>query len=166
MTSPGTKSGPLGATWADLEARHTGRAIAAAAGISLHTLRYYVRRGLIQHAELHGVGSVYGPGALVRALAIRRLTTQNEGLDEIRQRFAKLSLEEIAVIAGLERPEPSPAASTSEAEPLAAGSSETWSRVALLPGLELHVRADATAFVKRVAGEIASAYQVESSVAG
>jgi hypothetical protein len=35
---------------------------------------------------------------------------------------------------------------------------EDWSRVALLPGLELHVRSDAKDFVRRVAREIREKY--------
>ncbi len=47
-----------------------------------------------------------------------------------------------------------PASQESSAELLGA----RWSRVGLLPGLELHVRGDASAFVRRIAAEIHARY--------
>ncbi|MGK3991341.1 MerR family transcriptional regulator [Sorangium sp. So ce136] len=54
-------------------------------------------------------------------------------------------------------PLPLPGASARDALPLPGGL-ERWERLALLPGLELHLRSDATAVVRRIAAEIHARY--------
>ena len=96
-------------------------------------------------------------------------------LDHVRLRLAQVTPEQLAAIAGIPRPEAPPAV-VADAPPTAIvpetatatqsdslHPSEPWSRVSLLPGLELHVRSDAAPFVRRVAAEIASAYRVTNN---
>ncbi|HVY49805.1 MAG TPA: hypothetical protein VHB21_28115 [Minicystis sp.] len=70
---------------------------------------------------------------------------------------------EIAAMLPVERaPAPSPAPSPSPAE-AAALDGEAWSRVPLLPGLELHLSANASAVVKKLAAEVAATFRASGS---
>ena len=87
------------------------------------------------------------------AVALKRMTPE-----EIREKAGLLTTTPIpSPPAPPVAPAVAPAPSPLPAEPRVA-LGEDWSRVALLPGLELHVRGDAKDFVRRVAREIREKY--------
>jgi DNA-binding transcriptional MerR regulator len=140
--------------------------LAAIVGVTPRAIRFYVERGLLKAPVFGGNRTRYGEEHLLRIRAIQRLQAE-EGLrlDAIRQRLAKLSPAELTALAPPEPaagpPEPGAGggAQAAPAGPLvAAGAADRWDRIALLPGLELHVRSDATPLVLRLAAEIQAKY--------
>ena len=136
------------------------------------TIRYYIAEGMLPGAGTRGKGAAYGEEHLLRLQLIRRLADQHVPIKEIKQRLDGLSLDELrgllteedpaeppspreyvaAMLARARQPyrapvpgparrhlhEPSPA-------PLATAPAEQhWQRWELAPGVELHVRGDAS----------------------
>ncbi len=96
--------------------------LAELGGVSRRTVRYYVQEGLLQAPLGVGRGNHYGPEHLERLLAVRAMQEAGRSLDEIR-----------AALKG--KPQPKAAIL-----PDAAASARTlWRRIALAPGVELHV---------------------------
>jgi DNA-binding transcriptional MerR regulator len=130
--------------------------LARAAGISPSTIKHWIASGLMDKPEFRARRTTYGREHLVRALAIKKLREHNVLLPEIKRRLAKIPLEELAK--EVLPPEPPPPAPR---DAPAADIGQAWRRVELLPGLELHVRADAGAVVHRLAEEIRQRYGLE-----
>lgn len=128
--------------------------LAAEAGVSPRTVRYYVQRGLLPAPPFKGPDTVYGEEHLQRLKAIRVLQARFLPLDAIQVELARLSPEELRKLAESEVPKdilpPPPAAapepvkafevstpgpvSTSRQVPVAG-----YRRWELAPGLELHL---------------------------
>jgi DNA-binding transcriptional MerR regulator len=128
--------------------------LAALAGVRPRSVRYYVERDLLPRPEFRGTATRYTREHLLRIFAIQKLQREEHiDLDEIRMRLAAMSP------ADLEKYAP-PAPATHVAGPgltppaAPTYASESWERVALLPGLELCVRADASPLVRRLVQEI------------
>jgi DNA-binding transcriptional MerR regulator len=84
--------------------------LAALAGTTARTIRYYVAQGLLPAPVGVGPGAHYTNGHLARLRLIRRLQRQHQPLSEIRQRLASLGEDQIAaLLAEADRPEPAPA---------------------------------------------------------
>jgi DNA-binding transcriptional MerR regulator len=94
-----------------------------------------------------GPGTRYAQAHLDRLLAVQALRRQGLRLAAIKAR--------------LDAPPPAPPAPAPRATPLAGA--EHWSRLVLLPGLELFVRADAGEVLERLAAEIRDRYGVVPS---
>lgn len=73
--------------------------LAAEAGVSPRTVRYYVQRGLLTAPEFRGKDTVYGREHLLRLHAVRRLQQAHLPLDEIQIRLAGASEPELERIA-------------------------------------------------------------------
>jgi DNA-binding transcriptional MerR regulator len=73
--------------------------LAAEAGVSPRTVRYYVQRGLLPAPEFRGKDTVYGREHLLRLHAVKRLQQAHLPLDEIQVRLANASEHEIGRIA-------------------------------------------------------------------
>jgi DNA-binding transcriptional MerR regulator len=73
--------------------------LAAEAGVSPRTVRYYVQRGLLPAPEFRGKDTAYGREHLLRLHAVRRLQEANLPLDEIQVRLANATESELAKIA-------------------------------------------------------------------
>lgn len=110
-TSPKTQETP---------ARYTIDELAALAGVTRRTVRYYVSRGLLPAPEGLGRGAHYHDGHLARLMMIRDRQMAGEPLARIE---AELSGN-------------SPELSDLRAE----ASMETWTRLVLADGVELHLR--------------------------
>jgi DNA-binding transcriptional MerR regulator len=108
------------------ESRHAIGELAELAGVSRRTVRYYVQEGLLPSPLGVGRGRHYGDEHLDRLLKVKALQEQGRTLDEIRRELS----------GGVAR---AAARSVAEAEP--ALSREAWRRVAVAPGVELHVSA-------------------------
>lgn len=125
--------------------------LAAKAGVSTRTVRYYVQRGLLPAPAFKGKDSAYGREQLARLHAIKRLQERYWPLDGIQDELARRTLAEIEALAtgpvpappGAAPPPPSPQipAPPSRAPP----ASHAYERIELAPGLELHLAAEATA---------------------
>jgi Ca-activated chloride channel family protein len=128
--------------------------LAAAAGVSPRTVRYYVQRGLLPAPAFRGRDTAYSGEHLLRLRAIKRLQESFLPLDAIQAELEKSSREELEGLAagggeprsvagplyspGAPHPYPMPS------RPAATG--ERFVRYVLRPGLELHLseRADAS----------------------
>lgn len=73
--------------------------LAAAAGVSSRTVRYYVQRGLLPAPEFRGKDTAYSREHLLRLHAIKRLQEAHLPLDEIQVRLANATDVELAKIA-------------------------------------------------------------------
>ena len=120
--------------------------LAAEAGVSPRTVRYYVQRGLLPAPPFKGPDTVYGEEHLVRLKAIRALQARFLPLDAIQVELARLSPEELKALAQSGPPEP-PAlppkrvgGPVREPTPVPPPDGVTrWRRWELAPGLELHL---------------------------
>ena len=123
------------------------REIGAAMGTSKRALRQWIKHGLLEPAPFRGAGTRYGPEFVARAQEVRRLRDQGLLFVDIRQRMAV----ESAATAATPPPQPP------EATPPAAA--DTWERIVLLPGLELHLRTTGGPLLRRLATEISAQYR-------
>jgi len=101
------------------------REIAELGGVSRRTIRYYVQEGLLPPPHGLGRGARYDRGHLERLLLIKDFQEQGRTLQEVRQ----------ALGAG-GATDNSPRASASVPAPV---SRSRWTRLEILPGLELQV---------------------------
>jgi len=104
--------------------------LASLAGVTRRTVRYYVQEGLLQPPLGRGRGRHYGPEHLKALIRLR--TLQEQGLTLAAIRVRQESGGAPAAEAAARVAEPRPLADT------ALGRS-AWTRVEILPGLELHV---------------------------
>lgn len=148
-----SRRGPVGEPGA-LRARQ----LAAEIGVSKDTLHSWIDRGLLTPAPFRGSATSYGASFQLRAKIIGRLRREGLHLDEIQERL-QASDEALAQRYGY-APKPSEAAAPS-AEGAIPGASP-WERVELMQGLELHVASTASAFVRRIAAEVAERYRASS----
>jgi DNA-binding transcriptional MerR regulator len=128
--------------------------LARAVGISTATIKHWIAEGLLDKPAFRARRTTYDREHLVRALAIKKLREHNLMLSEIKHRLAKIPLEELAK--EVLPPEPAPSAPQGGEASVEIG--QAWRRVELMPGLELHVRADTGAVVHRLAEEIRQKY--------
>jgi DNA-binding transcriptional MerR regulator len=156
--------------------------LAALTGLPVTTLRYYVQQGLLRPAEFRGTLTRYQRPELLRLLGIVRLKSEGKStLAEKRSRLDSMSSGDLekwlgsgplapaaAAALGLAAASPTPASNsaTLAALPrtsidLGRATNEVWQRIALLPGLELHVRADAPQAALAAAQRICDEYVVK-----
>ena len=74
--------------------------LAALAGVSPRTVRFYVAQGLLRGPEAAGPATRYEEGHLARLRLIRRLQSQHLPLAEIRRRLEGLSDEQVVELLG------------------------------------------------------------------
>jgi DNA-binding transcriptional MerR regulator len=171
--------------------------LAAEAGVSPRTVRYYVQRGLLPPPTFRGPDTSYGREHLLRLKAIRRLQARYLPLDEIQRELAGLGEEELERLADgkhggpgarepeagpdravpsahpppdpsagrvpVPRPQPprAPAPPAPPASPTPGAEGRAYRRIELLPGLELHLGADADERTVRWAERILRAAREE-----
>lgn len=73
--------------------------LAAEAGVSPRTVRYYVQRGLLPAPEFRGKDTAYGREHLLRLRAVKRLQEASLPLDEIQARLLNATEDELTKIA-------------------------------------------------------------------
>lgn len=128
--------------------------LAAEAGVTPRTVRYYVQRGLLPAPPFKGPDTVYGEEHLRRLKAIRVLQARFMPLDAIQVELLRLSPEELRKLSEAELPTdtlpPAPAPVTPEPTPGPGGNGPGgpaskqavvagYRRWELAPGLELHL---------------------------
>ena len=92
--------------------------------VSRRTVRYFIQEGLLQEPYGLGRGKHYGAEHLQRLRDIRELQKKGLSLSEVRARLARPARA---------------AAGARPSGPAVSASSSPWTRVELLPGVELHV---------------------------
>jgi len=73
--------------------------LAAAAGVPVRTVRYYLARGVLPAPEFRGPHTVYGPEYLARLRAIQKLQEDYLPLDAIAEAVAGRSVAELELLA-------------------------------------------------------------------
>jgi DNA-binding transcriptional MerR regulator len=134
--------------------------LAAEAGVSPRTVRYYVQRGLLPAPPFRGPDTVYGEEHLLRLKAIRALQARFLPLDAIQAELAGLEPEALRALASAppaEPPAPSPAASARRAAPPLPVT--RWQRWELAPGLELHLADSADTKTRALAERVRALIQ-------
>jgi Ca-activated chloride channel family protein len=109
--------------------------LAAQAGVTPRTVRYYVECGLLPRAELHGTRTRYRREHLLRLFAIAAMQKERLDLDAIRRRFTTLTDADIEAYAPA-APSPVPVDIAPRPRTYV---SDPWDVVQLLPGLTLLV---------------------------
>lgn len=130
------------------------------------TIRYYMAEGLVQTPEeRQGTASVFGYINLLQLLTVKKLQAEHLPIRKIRELVAGKSEQELETLLGigstaakksreteakrylesLLAPTPSPASAAplkQAAPPQQTDQSQSWQRVEIEPGLELHIRSD------------------------
>jgi DNA-binding transcriptional MerR regulator len=126
--------------------------LARLGGVSRRTVRYYVQEGLLPAPEGAGRGARYGPRHLDQLLAVKSMQEQGLSLDQVRDALARPRAARHPVRHGYRREWSAQADAT---VPVGGSASERapttappvvprtpWTRVELLPGVEIHVSAN------------------------
>lgn len=134
--------------------------LAAAAGVSPRTVRYYVQRGLLPAPAFRGRDTAYSGEHLLRLRAIRRLQESFLPLDAIQAELEKSSREELeGLAAGGGKPPRPPGPIPAPFRPVAAG--ERVVRYVLRPGLELHLSEGADAAARALCEKLLNEAEAE-----
>jgi DNA-binding transcriptional MerR regulator len=150
--------------------------LAEKAGVSVRTIRFYINEGLLAAPPVKGRYSVYNDEYLDRLELIRRLKSSFLPLKEIRDRVTSLSWAEVKqALAQHAQQAPqrqdnergksalsyinnllstTPAPSRMKTLQPAPPQPEAWERLILIPGIELHIRSDASPTSQRLARQI------------
>jgi DNA-binding transcriptional MerR regulator len=168
---PNTAQGlPFDPSAYDENRTYTAKQLAAAANVSQHIIRHYVRGGVLPRAEPKGPNTRFTEDHRMHLLAIAELRKRGMNLSQVRQELANASTDDIIGIAGYvldpAKPAPVPAPTTTAAPAAAVGmyrahaarSRRTWESLALCPGVFLIVLAEADSEARRVAREIETTY--------
>ena len=143
--------------------------LARETSVSARTIRYYVQRGLLPPPDFKGSQTTYG--AIHRALlgAIKTLQARHWPLEQIAVEVQGKSVDALDHLAkggnstqGVSKKiggspyRHAPIETVPFVEAPARG--DTWQRIELVPGVELHVKTDASPIARRLAREIQSNY--------
>jgi DNA-binding transcriptional MerR regulator len=150
--------------------------LAEKAGVSVRTIRFYIDEGLLAAPPVKGRYTVYSDEYVDRLEMIRRLKDMFLPLKEIRERVTSLSWSEVKLALKqntrqekrLQISEQSGSAlnyisellsaptapSRLVAPPAASAQPEAWERLTLAPGIELHIRSDASSANQRLAHQV------------
>lgn len=136
----------------------TAHELAARVGVNVRTVRFYTAEGVLPAPKFRGAATRYGRMHLLRMAAIRELQRDKRlSLPMIRRHLERADVAELERLAAAFLPElAAPAAEAAAAPPpapapVAPAVSDTWQRLTLLPGLELHLHASASAEVRALA---------------
>lgn len=91
-------------------ARYNLTELAALAGVTPRTVRYYLAQGLLPAVGTAGPGAKYDDGHLARLSVIRRLQREHQPLAEIRRQLESLDDAQVRSLAGPAAPEPADSA--------------------------------------------------------
>jgi DNA-binding transcriptional MerR regulator len=145
--------------------------LAAEAGVSPRTVRYYVQRGLLPAPEFRGKDTAYGREHLLRLLAVKQLQQAHMPLDEIQVRLASATIAELEKIARtgvdvhvrmpFDEPRDSGTGKKGMPEPLSPDPAATAHVYRLAPGVELWVRSGLDAASRALVREILNRYSTD-----
>jgi DNA-binding transcriptional MerR regulator len=142
----------------------TAAELGAKVGVSARTVRFYTAERVLPSPEFRGAATRYGREHLVCLAAIRCLQRERRmSLPSIRQYLRTANKEDVERVAAAVLPELAAAAVSgdgAEADAMAASSggvasvSDTWHRLTILPGLEVHLHSTASAEVQGLARSV------------
>jgi DNA-binding transcriptional MerR regulator len=98
--------------------------LAKRVGVSRRTVRFYVQQGLLPAPYGVGRGKHYGPEHLARLRAVKALQQQGRSLDEVRRELSGGGEAEASALA---------------MAPVSEVPGSTWTRLDVVPGVELHL---------------------------
>jgi DNA-binding transcriptional MerR regulator len=125
------------------------------AGVTPRTLRYYVELGLLSGPQQGGVNTFYTHAQLLRLQAIPLLRKRDRlRLPMVKRRLNAMSDAEVEAL--VMPPKPPASASPGAAPP--PYPCVRWDYIELLPGLELRMRSNSGAVLRRLAQEIHAQY--------
>lgn len=126
--------------------------LATAVGVSPRTVRYYVQRGLLRAPVFRGKDTAYDDDHLAQLRAIRLLQDRFLPLDAIQEALSGLDRAGLdALLAG---ESPSAVTAPPPVEVVPPRAPQTWRRLTLAEGLELHLATDAPPQTVRLAEEL------------
>jgi DNA-binding transcriptional MerR regulator len=134
----------------------TAAELGAKVGVSARTVRYYTAQHVLPAPQFRGAATRYLREHLVHLAAIRYLQRERRcSLDTIRRQLEPLPAADLerlaaALLPELASPPPAPASPAMPALP----APDAWYRITILPGLEIHVHAAASAEVQSLARSI------------
>lgn len=138
-------------------------------GYASRTIRNYMTKGLVPRPKSAGALTTYDDAVLGRLLLIRLRKKEGMTFYRIKQELSKLTYEELVAVARPPAPLTQAAAQGTNASAgdtlLIAGGAralrvaEKWTRVPLLPGLDLQLADGAAQIVGDIAAEIQRRYQ-------
>ncbi|HTV23012.1 MAG TPA: MerR family transcriptional regulator [Polyangiaceae bacterium] len=152
------------------------RDLARLAGVSVPTIKRYVRHGLLAPVPFYGTATRYPHDYLTRVLALRYWRAQgNKTLAELRRRLDEVTITEMEqwvtshplpteTAAALRRErESAPRAESAANAPSAPEAllelpAESWQRWMLMPGLELQLKSDAAPITRQLAARLCRAF--------
>lgn len=139
--------------------------LAAAAGVSPRTVRYYVQRGLLTAPAFRGRDTAYSGEHLLRLKAIKRLQESFLPLDAIQAELERSSREELeGLVSGSARPRPPvilPGPLPYPSPSRSAATGERFVRYVLRPGLELHLSEGADASARALCEKLLNEAEAE-----
>lgn len=111
--------------------------LADLAGVSRRTVRYYVQEGLLPAPLGLGRGSHYGPAHLEQLLKVKAMQEAGRTLDEIKR--ALISKGGANSLPSRRSQRERAKAGEHAAESMQLAERSVWRRIAITPGVELHV---------------------------
>lgn len=160
------------------------RDLARLAGVSVPTVKRYVRHGLLAPVPFYGTATRYPGDYLVRILALRYWRAAGiKTLAELRRRLDEVTYQEMIdwVTSHPLGPETMVALGRDVAPPTAEGTprsaplvtrvdaadaldaslqipAESWQRWTLMPGLELHLKSEAAPLTRKLAAQLCCSF--------
>lgn len=148
----------------------TAAQLGAKVGVSARTVKHYLAQGVLPATTFRGAATRYGHQHLLCLAAIRWLQREQRlSLQAIRLKWRTFSAEDVVRMASALLPELAVAASPVAPPAQLAASrkdgsvSDTWQRLTILPGLELHLHSAASDDVQRLARELSERLRSGSS---
>jgi hypothetical protein len=149
---------------------HPSATLRAAAKVGEREFARWLAEGVLDRVPFRGRATRYTERNLLQATAARVMIDNGRTVRECAAITGAVSNDELARIVGEPAPsKPAPASSAQTSDPAAHPSAAiravvTRYELELLPGLSLSLRADASAFVRRVASEIAAKYRTDAAL--
>jgi hypothetical protein len=147
---------------------HPSATLRAAAKVGEREFARWLAEGVLDRVPFRGRATRYSERNLLQAKAARVLIDRGRTVRECAAITSAVSDDELARIIGASAPSaavPAPAATDGTEPPSAAiRLAVTRYELELLPGLSLSLRADASAFVRRIASEIAEKYRTDTAL--
>ncbi len=142
-------------------------------GLSSRQVGRYTVLGIIRGALRHGPGAPYDDDDLVRILATQTLLARGGDLPQISRMLYAMPDTEVYALAGVPLPVTATAEGKTEVVQAPTAPTDTralggdaWTRIELLPDLELFVRTQSSPMVQRIAREIITQYAHKIPPAG
>ena len=135
----------------------TARELGAKVGVTARTVRFYTTERLLPSTTFRGTATRYLRPHLVHLAAVRQLQRVTSlSLAGIRKKLDTTPADEIEKLAAAFLPELAPPAPPSPAAPsLPQLPLDTWYRLTVVPGLEIHCHATASTEVRALARSLA-----------